>query len=182
MLWARRTNRCLSHAAYEDLGGVAAALAQHAEVVYHREPAESAPDVARVFVQLVRPGVGAGPTRRVARRTGLDDALWPVAQRLAAARLVVTGLDGAGTQTVELAHEALVSQWDRLRDWVDADRDFRCWQERLRTALEQYRRSGNDQGALLRGVPLAEAQRWLDERGADLGSAERDYIRACRAL
>jgi WD40 repeat protein/transcriptional regulator with XRE-family HTH domain len=182
MLWARRTDRCLSHAAYEQLGGVTAALAQYAEEVYHREPPDTAPHLARLFVQLVRPSQATGPTRRVARRTELDAQLWSVAQRLAATRLVVIGRDDTGTETVELAHEALIAQWDRLRGWVDADRDFRQWQERLRTALEQYAASGNDEGALLRGVPLAEAQRWLAERGTQLSPAEREYIRASRAV
>ncbi len=48
--------------------------------------------------------------------------------------------------------------------------------------MEQYEASGRDNGALLRGVPLAEAQRWLEERSPDIGSAERDYIHAGRAL
>jgi sugar lactone lactonase YvrE len=64
---------------------------------------------------------------------------------------------------------------------VEADRDFRAWQERLRAALEQFEASGRDPGALLRGMPLAEAEGWLTERAADLGPAEQEYIRASRA-
>jgi WD40 repeat protein/transcriptional regulator with XRE-family HTH domain len=180
MLWARRQDRCLTHAAYEELGGVAAALGRYAEDVYHNELKADERQVARLFVQLVRPT--GHPTRRVARHSELDESQWTVAQRLAATRLVTTGTDVTGGETVELAHEALISEWGRLRHWVDGDRDFRAWQERLRTAIDQYETSGRDEGALLRGVPLAEAQRWLTERATDLCPTEREYILASRAL
>ncbi|MCA1674471.1 MAG: helix-turn-helix domain-containing protein, partial [Actinobacteria bacterium] len=181
-LWERQQEHILTHAVYEELGAVTGALARYAEEVYHHDLHACEQVAARLFVQLVRPDGPSEPTRRVARRGELDASLWPVAQRLAATRLVVTGRDDAGVETVELAHEALIAGWDRLRQWVEADRDFRSWQERLRTALEQYEASGRDTGALLRGVSLAEAQRWLGERRADIGAAEQDYIQASRAL
>lgn len=66
--------------------------------------------------------------------------------------------------TVDVAHEALIRGWQRLREWVDADREFRAWQERLRSALRQWQANHYDDGALLRGAPLAEAEQWLHER------------------
>jgi WD40 repeat protein len=181
-LWEHQQDHVLAHAAYAELGAVTGALARYAEQVYHHDLHACEQGAARLFVQLVRPDGLTEPTRRVARRGELDASLWPVVQRLAATRLVVTGRDDAGVETVELAHEALIAGWDRLRQWVEADRDFRNWQERLRTELQQYEASGRDPGALLRGVSLAEAQRWLGERRADIGAAEQDYIQASRAL
>src|SRR2546423_8354856 len=119
--------------------------------------------------------------RRVPRRAGLDASLWAVAERLAATRMVIPGCGDRGPETVDRARGALVSRWHRLRRWVEADRDFRGWQERLRVALEQFEASGRDPGTLLRGMPLAEAERWLAERGADIGPAEQAYIRSSRA-
>ena len=92
---------------------------------------------------------------------------------------MVVGRDEATkTETVEVAHEALIQRWGKLRVWMDAERVFRTWQERLRGALRQWEASGRDDDALLRGALLAEAERWLEARQADLGPAERGYILA----
>jgi WD40 repeat protein len=64
---------------------------------------------------------------------------------------------------------------------MNADRRFRGWQERLRVSLRQWDESGQDDGALLRGVPLAEAEQWSAERGPQLSTAERTYIEASAA-
>jgi WD40 repeat protein len=183
LLWERQERQTLTHAAYEALGGVTGALAGHAEQVYLDEFPESEREVARrVFVQLVQPGETTEPTRRVAHRTELDEVRWRLAQRLAATRLVVTGRDAAGVETVEVVHEALISGWERLRLWVAADHAFRSWQERLRGAVSQWEDSGRDAGALLRGVPLAEAERWLGQRSDELSPPEQGFIQASRAF
>nr|WP_189857858.1 WD40 repeat domain-containing protein [Streptomyces poonensis] len=182
MLWERQREHTLTHAVYTELGGVQGAVTEYAEEVYRDRLETSEAEAARLCVQLVRPGQGTEPTRRVARRGELDPALWPIAQRLASTRLVVTGRDEAGAETVEIAHEALISCWGRLRQWVAADRDFRAWQERLRTAMEQYAAGGHDSGSLLRGASLVEALDRLPRHDADIGPAEKDFIRASKAL
>jgi WD40 repeat protein len=182
LLWELQTDRLLTHAAYESLGGVDGALARYAEQVYADELATPEQQEARrLLVQLVRPGEATEHTRRVARRSELDDGRWLAAQHLATTRLVVTGRDERGEETVEVVHEALIAGWGRLRDWVQADRAFRVWQERLRGALAEWQRTGHDEDMLLRGVALAEAERWLEQRPVDIGSLERDFIAASRA-
>ncbi len=183
LLWDRQEHRTLTHAGYEALGGVDGAIARYAEQVYLEElPAADREAARRLLVQLVEPGPVIGQVRRVARRTELDPTRWQLAQRLATTRLLVTGRDSAGLETVELVHEALIPGWARLRDWVAADREFRAWQERLRDNAQAWQDSGRDTGALLRGVPLAVAERWLKQRPEDLGPAEQRYITASRAL
>jgi WD40 repeat protein len=80
--------------------------------------------------------------------------------------------------TVEVAHEALIREWGRLRRWLAEDREFLLWQQRLRAALHQWAASEQDEGALLRGAPLAEAENWFNQREADLSEAERNFIQA----
>ena len=65
----------------------------------------------------------------------------------------------SGAETVEFVHEALMGGWGRLRAWMDADREFRSCQERLRAALHQWEATAKPDDALLRGVLLAEAGR-----------------------
>ena len=175
-LWERQSAGWLTHDAYEAIGRVEGALAGYADQVYKQLRPEEQEVARRVFVQLVRPGEGTEDTRRVATRAELGDAAWPLVQKLADARLVVTNRDAGGHETAEVVHEALLRSWGRLRQWMEQDRTFRTWQERLRFALRQWEASGHDEGALLRGAPLAEAEGWLGQRGRELGEAERGFV------
>jgi WD40 repeat protein len=182
MLWEHEPAWQLSHEAYEAIGRVEGALTRYADQVYDQlAPGEQAA-AQRIFTQLVRPGEGTEDTRRVTRRAELGDADWGMVRRLADARLVVTSRDAAGHETVELAHEALINGWGRLRDWMQQDRTFRSWQERLRVALAGWETGGHDEGTLLRGAPLAEAEGWLARRTSSLSPAELSFVKASVAL
>jgi hypothetical protein len=161
LLWVRQNAGQLTHAAYDQIGGVEKALSGFAEETYQELSEEDQQRAARVFTQLVRPGEGTEDTRRLATRAEVGEGNWDLIRRLATVRLVVTGREEAtGEPTVEIVHEALISQWERLRSWTEADRAFRSWQERLRGAMHRWEVSGRDDGALLRGALLAEASRW----------------------
>jgi hypothetical protein len=64
---------------------------------------------------------------------------------------------------------------------MDADRTFYTWRGRMRSALRQWQASDRDEGALLRGAPLAEAEGWLVVQGTELSPAGREFIQASRA-
>ncbi|MGH2414732.1 MAG: WD40 repeat domain-containing protein, partial [Microcystaceae cyanobacterium] len=137
----------------------------------------------RIFLQLVRPGEGTEDTRRLATRVEVGDDNWDVVRRLADDRLVVTGRDEVtGEETVEIIHEALIQEWGTLREWMNANRQFRTWQERLKGAMREWETSNHDSGALLRGGPLAVAQEWQHRRTDELTSQEQDFIQASVAL
>ena len=107
---------------------------------------------------------------------------WDLVTQLADARLVVTGRNAAEQETVEVVHEALIQNWGQLRQWMENHREFRTWQERLRTALRQWEEAERDEEALLRGLPLAEAEKWQQKRLAELSRAERKYIQTSLEL
>ena len=185
LLWERQSGGEMSHAAYKTIGGVHGALAQHADETLAKltkEDPERAGIIQRVMVQLVQPGAGAEDTRRVARRADLGDVGWGLAQRLAAedARLLVTGrhegqLEAA--ETVEVIHEALIQNWGQLKAWMEQDREFRMWQERLRSDMALWQ-SKQKEDYLLRGGPLTVAAEWLEIQRHDLGQAEIAFIEA----
>jgi WD40 repeat protein/DNA-binding SARP family transcriptional activator len=181
-VWDHEGAWMLSHEGYEATGRVTGAVTRHADEVYSRLDPEEQLAARRIFTQLVQPGKGTEDTRRLAHRVELGEGDWDLVQRLADARLVVTGRDATGQETVELAHEALIGGWERLQAWMDEDRTFRAWQERLRVALRGWQASDRDDGALLRGAPLAEAEGWLAERKGDLHLAERAFVEASTAL
>ncbi len=177
LLWEKQDAGWLTHHAYEEIGQVGGALTCYAEQVYDDLEAAARAKMPRFFLQLVRPGDTTGDTRRVATKSEIGETVWPLVQLLADRRLVVTGRAlGDGEETAEVAHEALIQKWGRLREWLEADRAFRTWQEDLRAAMRSWLASDKDEGALLRGAPLGVAERWLAERGADLGEIENQYI------
>ncbi|MFC9430400.1 trypsin-like peptidase domain-containing protein [Streptomyces sp. NPDC056987] len=201
-LWERQHGGLLTHRAYEELGGVSGALAERAEAVWRREvrgasgaadtgrdePNELAggatgeEDIARrLFTRLVRlPLGGLGATRRVVPRAELGEAEWSLARALAGERLVVIGLDGERRETVELAHEALISAWGRLGAWVERDRDFLAWREALRHDRERWEAAGHAPDLLPAASALDAARRWERERDAELSEADAGFLRRGR--
>ena len=178
-LWSLQQKRTLTHQAYEEIGGVKKALANHAEQVFQKLSATEQKAAQRIFVQLVRPGEGTEDTRRISTRAEVGDENWGLVSYLAGyqARLVVTGRDEKSLEdTVEVVHEALIREWLTLREWMKKDRLFRAWQERIRAAMHQWSDTRRDEGALLRGVSLAEAEEKLKERRLELSPLEQNFI------
>ncbi|WP_053656178.1 S1 family peptidase [Streptomyces sp. MMG1121] len=182
-LWLRQSGGLLTHRAYEELGGVTGALGRHAGKEWAaRVPAADEPTARGLLTALVRVPIGStAATRRTARRTELGDTRWEIAQRLARSRLLVTGLSPDGTETVELAHEALIGGWPRLAARVAEDRAFLVWRETLRLDLDRWERAGRVPDLLPGPAALTTAEPWLRERPADLSDAERGYLDVGRA-
>jgi WD40 repeat protein len=178
-LWEHRRGGQLLHQVYEDMGRVQGALAQRAEAAYQKLSSLEQQAVTRVFLELVQTGEGTEDTRRRAAFQEMEEGAGELVQKLANARLVVTGRDAAtGQETVEVAHEALIRHWSRLQGWLNADREFLLWRQRLRHDLAEWQRTNQDEGALLRGTSLAEAERWLAGRAEHLTPGEREFIEA----
>ena len=84
---------------------------------------------------------------------------------------------GKGNDRVlEVAHEAVFEAWPPLKQWLNDSREFLLWQRRLRADVAEWKRTNQDAGALLRGMRLREAERWLAERPSDVRDDEREYI------
>ncbi|WP_414545047.1 hypothetical protein [Nostoc sp. CCY0012] len=174
-LWNKRTGKQLTHKIYEEIGQVEGALARHADQKYGNLTKEEQEKVRRIFIQLVRPGEGAEDTRRIALKAELGEQSWSLVKQLADARLVVTSNNATSEETVEVVHEALIRNWGELREWMNTNRTFRAWQERLRSAKGQWEATDKDMGSLLRGAALAEAEEKLKERPEDLID-EKEFI------
>jgi hypothetical protein len=89
---------------------------------------------------------------------------------------VVTNALSDGSETVEIAHEALIRNWPTLIDWLSRDREFQFWLKSLRLRLDERRSFPTDDGTLLRGGPLIQAEKWLSKRADDLSSEEKFFI------
>jgi len=182
-LWEARRGGELHHDAYEAMGGVDGAMANRAEEVWrsmHAKGVQNEETLRRVFLDLVHTEEGTRDTRRRIELDTLDEDARAIVAQLARERLLVTGRDEAsGKETLEVAHEALIQHWQRLQTWLAADRDFRTWRHRFVASLEEWEYSQRkDKETLLRGGPLADAERWKGERGQDLSANERTFIQA----
>ncbi|GAA0250834.1 hypothetical protein GCM10010492_58850 [Saccharothrix mutabilis subsp. mutabilis] len=162
-LWSRRAGGRLTHRAYDAIGGVSGALTRYADRALWLET-----DRARaVLTRLARPDGSGGYVRQRVLVSEVDDRR--ALERLAATRLVVISHGVA-----ELAHQALLDRWDRLRSWLDADREFLAWRADLAQRVAQWEGAGRDRRSLLGGVALERALSWLGAR--ELSDGERDFI------
>ncbi|MFC5181028.1 nSTAND1 domain-containing NTPase [Actinomadura harenae] len=173
--WRRRRGRTLSETAYEAAGGIRGAIARTAEALYD-ELTDRQREVARLLLlRLVAPGSGTQDTRRptaVAELgVGEGDEAADVLERLVAARLVT--LDEG---TADLAHEALLTAWPRLSEWIDQDRDRIRVQQRVTEAADGWETLGRDSGALYRGANLALAERSFPGDRDGLTILERTFL------
>ncbi|KUN58962.1 hypothetical protein AQJ46_42610 [Streptomyces canus] len=177
--WRRRRGRTLTLAAYEEAGGVHGAIAATAEQVYGDLSPEQARIARRILLRLITPGDGAADTRRPASRAELGPDAQDVLERLAAARLVT--LDG---DTVELAHEVLITGWPRLAGWIEEGRGRLRAQRMLGESAGSWEQLDRDAGALYRGARLTQAEELFTGRpddDLDLAELERAFLDASRA-
>ncbi|MFH8609989.1 hypothetical protein ACH4D5_21170 [Streptomyces sp. NPDC018029] len=177
--WRRRRGRTLTLDGYEAAGGIHGAIAQTAEDLYRGLSSRQAAQARRILLRLITPGEGAPDTRRPVHRTELDTSdpfeTDPVLEHLSRARLIT--LDD---NLVDLAHEALITSWPRLRRWVEEDRERLVAHRRLTQAAAVWEELGRDPGALYRGTRLstAEEQFCIPHGQDDFTVAERDFLAA----
>jgi formylglycine-generating enzyme required for sulfatase activity len=120
------------------------------------------------------------PNRRREFRPEFSDEEWRLVSELSGYpnRLLVTVTTEAGETYTEVAHEAIFRRWDKLKEWIAGEREFLSWRSGLETARRAWEKAPDrDQdGALLMGFALTQAQRLLDRRSGDLPEADRTYI------
>jgi hypothetical protein len=182
-LWDKRRGGVLLNETYDAIGGLQGAVAMKADELFKELSSAEQKILQRVFLRIVRPSESGLDTRRRAAFNELPAESAELVVKLANERLLVTNQSTSGLeQTVEVAHEALISNWGTLRNWVNEDREFLLWRERLGRLLAEWERAQESEEALLRGSLLIEAQKWFDQRSQDLSDRERNFISASREL
>jgi WD40 repeat protein/DNA-binding SARP family transcriptional activator len=186
-LWERRDGSHLSLAAYVASGGISGAVARRAEERFRRLEPGYRVAAKQVFLTLVEPGEGAPDTARTVHRselraTGADQRSTDrVIDTFARYRLLLLDRDSETREpTLQLAHDALLSAWPRLQEWVDGARDDLRNQRRLAAAAAQWREAGRDPSFLLTGARLEQTNTWADVTTVPLSPAELEYLAASR--
>jgi len=187
-LYERREGNVLTREAYHEIGGVSGALARRAEEIYAELDHAGKQAAQQLFLRLVTVGESADDTRRRVERSELDsievdhDALNAAIDAYGTSRLLSFDRDPrTGTPTVEVAHEALLREWGRLREWIESAREDLLMHRRLAIATREWDEAQRDESFLLRGSNLAQFEVWADESGFALTDLERDFVNASRA-
>lgn len=183
LLWQARAGRMLTQAAYDTVGGVAGALHGRAEAIIGALNPHEQHQARRLLVRLVAVEDGAWDARR---RVRIDDVrpalLWDVASfdlalaALVDARLLVQGREGEHA-TVELAHEALIRRWARLREWIVEDQEMLA---QVNT-VERWVAAWQSFGTLLLDDQLGYASQVRDQYETELSDDARALIRESEA-
>ncbi|MDA0158825.1 AAA family ATPase [Solirubrobacter ginsenosidimutans] len=176
-LWQRRGGGSLRLSDYEKAGGVCGAVARLAEQAYERLDLAGRRLARRVLLRLAGDGEGDAVVRRRARLTefeGTDVAY--VLDVLAEARLI-----SISEGEVEVAHEALLREWPRLRTWLQEDADGRRLHLHLMNAARGWQSADRDPAELYRGARLASTLDWTAKHEPELDGLERAFVAASRA-
>jgi formylglycine-generating enzyme required for sulfatase activity len=179
-----------------ELGGV---LVRRANAFVSRHP-DSEDKLRRIFtLKLATVREGEEPTRRRAWRSEFSDEEWRLVSELAdhPNRLLVTATRDADVMSLvpqvansdskaapacetyaEVAHEAIFRRWDKLREWIAAEREFLAWKTGLEAARRAWQATPDNlkSDALLMGLALAQAQSWRSKRGRDLPGLDNEFV------
>ena len=164
-------------AAYESTGGLGGAVASRAEALLSEAPADGT--ARRLFTRLVTIGSGHEVTRRRLKLTdvGSEPETTALVDRFGRARLLSFDRDPTSREaTIELAHDALIGQWPRLRSWIEEDRDGLRLHQQLGAASRSWDDNCRDDGELYRGGRLELAETWAEQANVDLTAVEREFL------
>jgi serine/threonine protein kinase len=182
-LWESRdpARKLLTQSAYQSIGGLAGALASHADSVLTGLSTQERTLVRALFLRLVTPErtraiVSADELRELTKDTGEMQRL---IDHLVQARLLVvqTG-SGATGATVELVHESLLHSWPTLRRWLDEGQEDAGFLEQLRNAARQWQAKHFDKNLLWRGEMVEEAHRFQRRYRGELPRLQADFLEA----
>ncbi len=182
-LFDRQQGRRLTLATYQEIGGITGALARRAEEIYQALDAESQALTRQLFLRLVTLGEGSEDTRRRVRRSELvtsssTDPLDAVMDAYGRARLLTFDRDPATrAPTVEIAHEALLRVWDRLREWIESSREDLRTQRKLSAAAREWSDADHDPSFLASGARLAQFEGWAAETDLAMNEQEAQFLK-----
>jgi len=182
-LFERRNGNYMTLDAYHDIGGTAGALARRAEEVYTEFDDDKREATRQLFMRLVSLGEGTEDTRRRVLQAELlsisnqSELISDIVDKFGRYRLLTFDHDPATrSSTVEVAHEALIRQWERMKKWLDENREGLRLQRRLTIATEEWYSSEYDRSYLARGTRLKQFEELNISSDFALNDRELEYI------
>ncbi len=205
-LFERRERHLMTRAVYQEIGEVTGALAKRADEIYEGLDAGQQEATRQMFLRLVTLGEGVEDTRRRVlqselmqlannqqltgnreRGTGNNHSALSTQHSAILHNLEVYGRHRLLTfdndpntrePTVEVAHEALLREWERLHDWLAESRNDVRRQRLLANGAREWETAVQDPSYLLRGARLSQFEGWAAETTMALTSNESAFLQA----
>ncbi len=183
-LWNTQQRGWLTNATYDTLDGISGAFVTHVEAAYTALSAADQGTVKALLLRLVATDTPPGAFRiravmweEIRTQPELVARGADVMASLPEARVVVVGHDSkTGVVRVTLGHRMHAVPWPRLWAWVREEQQLLKWREVLETSLTEWKAKKCDNGALLSGALLTEAQSMRAQFSRQLTEEERRYI------
>jgi len=170
----------LTFEGYKQIKGVKGALEKRADELYQSLAEADQKFVRCLFLELVQLGENQEVTRRhpswqdLLDKADSQEQLERVTRQLASwnQRLIITD-----ENKVEVAHEALLSEWRRLREWIEDNRDNIRLERRLEGDCQEWNKQNRSEGLLLTGTWLAAIDDWVNKDNPRLSLLESEFLR-----
>jgi formylglycine-generating enzyme required for sulfatase activity len=180
-LWDARDEgrRVLLKRAYDRFGGVAGALADHADTLLAGLDSKELQIAKQLLVRLVSPD----GTRRILETSTLLAGFGPASEqvlaRLISGRLLIQRRSkDSGDPTIELAHESLITRWARLARWLDEGREERALAAELEEATKLWIRRGRPMEETWSGIALETVRHRVKQLGLAVNEEVSAFLQA----
>ena len=186
-LFEQREGHVLTLDGYKATGGVSGALVKRADQLFESFDPSAQAMTRQLFLRLIALGEGTEDTRRRVLMSEVveldqDGRIEEAINAYTQHRLLTLDHDPLTRgPTVEIAHEALIREWVRLREWLVASREDVRVQRRLAYMAEEWRRSDGETSFLAHGAQLVQFDAWAAETEIVLSSRERGFLEASLA-
>lgn len=173
--WKQRRGRLMTEAGYLKAGRLSGAISRLAETAYGRLDEDGRQAARRLLLRLADVGESGAPVRR---RVPRDELPTGRATEAALAALVDRRLLTASDTGIEVTHEALLTAWPRLAQWLADDVQGRALRAHLTPSARSWIDGGRPDADLYRGPRLAAAMDWAADHRADLTTTEQEFLDA----
>jgi len=185
-LYERREDGLLALAQYRRMGGLAHAVAETADTLYAGLSPAGRIGLRQMMLALVSIGDGGQDTRQAVPTDELlalvgDRPDHPGPGRQVLDELIDSRLVTADRNTCFLTHEAIITAWPRLQDWLTDDRTGLRLHQELRRSAGLWRRLPTDRTLLWGGSRLEEVEAWSTRHPSALSALDRRFLRASRS-
>ena len=179
--WELSSTSTITVTDYQASGGISDAITRTAEGVFAELPDGQQEMARQLFLRLVHVADDAPPTRSVVPLAELDSwsaSATDLLRRFVDERLITVDADHA-----QIAHDALLIAWPRLRSWIDAGQDDLRTRRRITEAARIWEETGRDSSALPRGLQLAITTDWAghQDNRASLSPLASEFVVAAVA-
>ncbi len=170
----------------KQIGGVGGALAHKAQELYDGLDETEQAIARRAFLGMIQLGEGMQDTRRrvpvsnIIAQGEVPQQVHAVLQRFSqqSARLITLSAEQGDTNIVEVTHEALISHWETLQEWLKSSRDDMRFGRRLDDAAHHWEQQKRPEGLLWRSPDLDILNSYHERAACDMNATQLEFFNA----